>query len=420
MAPSRRTLTPENTDRIDIINYQWQDSLQLFQIIGSWANLLNSPSQKYPWMDKETKPLSNQSEKKAIVLLNFGGPEHPGEVRNFLYEILRDPNTIQLPFPRFLQNRLAGKIATRRADETTRQYMEIGGKSPLVASTEQIATSLRKALKQSPALPVYIVHRYLQGWTNRVAARIKADGITHLLALTLYPHFSFATTGSSLEQLREELIRAGFEGRLDAVRSYPDASGYLDALTERLKETLKVSGAEPGNTVILCSAHGLPLSYVKKGDPYKQEMEATLAAIRKRFPEWRFDLSFQSRVGPAEWLKPYTDEYVPLLGREGFRHIVFLPLSFTSDHIETLYEIGVTYFDLARQSGLTPHLVPAVENHPAFITALADQVRLWIKGVPLPSLSALLPPDQNFRRIGVWVWGGWFLTLFAVFLFALL
>jgi ferrochelatase len=356
----------------------------------------------------------------ALVLLNFGGPRNLEEVFDFLYEILRDPNTIQLPFPRLLQDLLARRIALRRSPEVRRQYGEIGGKSPIVAATERVAAALRQTLKKAGhPVSVFVGHRYLPGWTDIMAEEIVAAGVTRLLAVPFYPHFSYATTGSSIEQLRQALTRAGYEGEVQAVRSFPDHPGYLEALSARLEECLARAAPLPAETVVLCSAHGLPVAYVKRGDPYKRELERTVAALRERFPQWRFELAFQSRLGPVEWLKPYTDEIVPEFAREGVKHVVFLPISFLNDHIETLYEIGHTYFALARDHGVTPHLVQAIEHHPLFVDTLAGFVADWRAGRGGVPAEVLLPPDQSFARIGRWAWALWLAALATALWFAL-
>jgi protoporphyrin/coproporphyrin ferrochelatase len=360
---------------------------------------------------------SGAPRRPAVLLLNFGGPRDLAEVPRFLYEILRDPNTIQLPLPRWVQDRLAWRIARRRSREVARQYGEIGGASPIVPATLRIRNALAAALEQAGhPLPVTVAQRYLPGDAAATVAALRADGVDALLALPLYPHFSYASSGSSLQQVHELLRAAGWEGRLDALRSYPDAPGLLEAMSERLAATLREAGLHPPGTVILCSAHGLPAAYVERGDPYRLELYRTVEALRQRFPEWRFDLAFQSRVGPAQWLQPYTDRYVPQLAAEGLRDVVFLPISFVNDHIETLYEIGVTYFNLARAHGLTPHRVPAVEDHPAHVRVLAEAALHWRAGRAGVPLRELLPPDQRFRRVGVWAWGAWLAALLAALL----
>ncbi len=358
--------------------------------------------------------------KPAVVVLNFGGPRSLDEVEGFLFEILRDPNTIRLPAPGWVQDRLARLIARRRTPEMRRQYDEIGGRSPIVEATERIAQALREGLAAAgQALPVYVAHRYLSGDTARAAAQVVADGITEVLALPMYPHFSFASTGTSFEQLGRELERAGFAGPCRELRSYPDAEGYLQALAARLETTLAEAALRPAHTVLLCSAHGLPAAYVEGGDPYVQELYRTLDGLRRRFPQWRFVLSYQSRVGPAEWLRPYTDQIVPTFAEQGVRDVVFLPLAFVNDHIETLYEIGHTYFELVRRHGMTPHRVPAIEAHGGFIRVLVAATLDWRNGLGSVPMGELLPPDQSFARRGFWVWSLWLAALTWALGFAL-
>ncbi len=336
-------------------------------------------------------------QRPAVLLLNFGGPRDLEEVRPFLYEILRDPNTLQLPVPQPVQNLLAWTIARRRAAESRRQYGEIGGASPIVEASERIAAALQLALASAGRpMQVYVAHRYLRGWSAQTARHIVSAGVDGLLALPLYPHFSYASTGSSMQQAEAALRRAGYGGALRAVRSYPDAPGYVDALCARLTECLGRAAPSQADTVILCSAHGLPEAYVARGDPYPEELSRTLAALRPRFAGWRFVVSYQSRVGPAQWLKPYTDAIVPELAREGVKEVVFLPLSFVNDHIETLFEIGHTYFQLARKAGMTPHLVAAVEHHPAFIGELSAMASAWAAGEAGVAPSELLPPKRGW------------------------
>lgn len=353
---------------------------------------------------------ATEKTKEAVVLLNFGGPRNLAEVPEFLYQILSDPNTIQLPLPQFFQNLLAKKITKRRAEETARQYQEIGGRSPIVEKTESISAALKKKLEQLKDPPkVDVVHRYIPQWSQNTARKLVEEGVGKILALPLYPHFSYATTGSSLEQLTIALEKEGYQGTLEAVSSYPDDEAYLEALSDKLSQVLKA--LPPKETLVLCSAHGLPVAYVKRGDPYEKELALTMAGLKKRFPDWQMEMVYQSRVGPAEWLKPYTDEYLEKIPEEhpGIKHVVFLPLSFVNDHIETLYEIGVTYANQARGRGLEPHLVPAIESHPSFMHLLAEKVNAWQQDQPgiAKSPKTLLPPDQFHARYGRWAWALW-------------
>ncbi len=356
---------------------------------------------------------------KAVVLLNFGGPRNLEEVADFLYEILRDPNVIQLPFPLWLQNRFARRISSKRVVEVKEQYQQLGGKSPIVEATDQQSQQLTAALqKQDCHYKIYVAHRYLAGHAESVVKQIMEDRIEQIYTIPMYPHYSYATTGSSLEQLHDLLKQQGFRGTIQVLRSYPNHPYYAEALSDLLNQTLLEHSPIPEETLILCSAHGLPQSYVDKGDPYLMELWATVESLRKQFPQWKFQLCFQSRVGPAKWLQPYTDELIPQLPKQGVRSIVFVALSFVNDHLETLFEIDHTYFELARSVGLTPYRVPALETHPRFIELLCEQTLLWDQGIQGVELPPLLPPSQQFQRSSQWILYSWCITLLIALLYA--
>lgn len=356
---------------------------------------------------------TSSSFRKAVVLLNFGGPRNLAEVPRFLYEILRDPNTIQLPIPLRIQNRLARFIANKRSGEVTEQYQALGGKSPILEATQQQCQHLEAALKHKQSdIRVYAIHRYLPDSAEQVIKQMQQDQIENIYLIPLYPHFSWATTGSSVEQFCQVMAKLNYSAAVQALRSYPNHPHYIATLTELLEHTLSQHNLKPAHTRILCSAHGLPQSYVDQGDPYLMELQATVEEFRKNFPAWTFELCFQSRVGPAKWLQPYTDELIEALPEQGVQAILFVPLSFVNDHLETLFEIDITYFDLARSVNLKPYRVPALETHPRFILLLSEQTLLWEKGLQGIDPNLLLPPSQHFRRYDQWLlylWGICFL-----------
>ena len=261
-------------------------------------------------------------------------------------------------------------------------------------------------------LRVEAIHRYLPGNAERMVKQLQKDQITEIYLLPMYPHFSWATTGSSIEQFYQILAQVDYSPHVQALRSYPNHPNYIEALSDRLAEALAQHELSPEKTRILCSAHGLPQSYVDEGDPYLMELCATVEELRKGFPLWQFELCFQSRVGPAQWLQPYTDVLIEELPAQGVESIVFVPLSFVNDHLETLYEIDTTYFDLARSVGLKPTRSWAIETHPRFIDLLCEQTVLWEQGLQGLDPKLLLPPRQDFRRYDQWillVWGICFL-----------
>lgn len=354
---------------------------------------------------------------KAVVLLNFGGPRNLEEVPEFLYEILRDPNTIQLPFPYKLQDRLARRISSKRASKVVKEYGEMGGKSPIIEATENQRCKLEEALRQKHSMvQTFVAHRYIPGFTKEVIKQIKEANIEKLFLIPMYPHYSRSTTGSSVEQFMQELEKENYAGVVQALYSYPDHPLYIEALCEQFRKCIDHYGLVPQNTRILCSAHGLPQSYVTNGDPYVIELYRTLEALRRFFPEWQFQLCFQSRVGPAKWLQPYTDEVIQELPQEGVQKVLFFPISFVNDHLETLYEIDKTYFDLAKSVGLEPYRVEALECHPKFVNLLSEQTILWEKKVLGIAPRWLLPPSQQFKRYDQWILFGW-ITAFLIALF---
>lgn len=354
--------------------------------------------------------------KQAVVLLNFGGPRNLAEVPDFLFEILKDPYVIQLPFPLWFQSFLAKRIAKKRARVVKEQYSEIGGQSPILDATENQRQQLLKKLGEAGIdIPVYIVHRYIVGSTQATAMQILQDRIESLYLIPMYPHYSWSTSGSSFKLMSTILRRVGYKGTIQVLRSYPNHPLYINALVDRITQTLHFHKLQPQGTLILCSAHGLPQAYVDKGDPYLIELFLTMDELRQRLPEWEFELSFQSRVGPAQWLKPYTDDLIPQLPSKGITNVVFVGVSFVNDHLETLFEIDHTYFELARKSNLMPYRVSAIETQADYIQLLSDKIIVWCQSNQAMGVENVFPPDQRFNRYGRWVLY-LCLTLFAILL----
>ncbi len=211
--------------------------------------------------------------------------------------------------------------------------------------------------------------------SEEAVAAMQADGITRAVALPLYPHESRTTTGSSLTLLSRALGQAKSTIALAAVRRYPDAPGYIEALCDRVRDAMAtLPEAARDVAPVLFSAHGLPESYIRKGDPYLDEIRTTVAAVSRRLALGaRSRLAFQSRVGRQKWLGPYTEDALDALAADGQRAVVVVPVAFTGEHIETLQEIDILYRQRAQQRGIT-HFARArtVGSHPAFINALAD------------------------------------------------
>ncbi|XP_018500803.1 ferrochelatase-2, chloroplastic-like isoform X1 [Pyrus x bretschneideri] len=384
-------------------------------------------------LDAPSTPF-NGEDKVGVLLLNLGGPETLDDVQPFLFNLFADPDIIRLPrLFRFLQKPLAQFISVLRAPKSKEGYASIGGGSPLRRITDAQAEELRKALyaKDVPA-KVYVGMRYWHPFTEEAIEQIKRDGITKLVVLPLYPQFSISTSGSSLRLLesifREDEYLVNMQHTV--IPSWYQREGYITAMANLIEKELQRFDS-PEKVMIFFSAHGVPLAYVEEaGDPYKAEMEECIDLIMEELEKRKitnaYTLAYQSRVGPVEWLKPYTDETIIELGQKGVKRLLAVPISFVSEHIETLEEIDVEYKELALKSGIEVWgRVPALGCEATFISDLADAVieSLPYVGamavshlearqslVPLGSVEELLATYDSQRRelpapVTVWEWG---------------
>jgi ferrochelatase len=310
----------------------------------------------------------------GIVLTNLGGPDSPAAIRPFLENLFSDPVILSIR-PGFLRRFVARRIARRRAPKVAKDYARIGGASPLPRLTEAQARGLESALERAAPgrFATAVAMRYWNPTTEDAVRSLLARGCDRFLHLPLYPQESLATTGSSGRELRRVLGRAAPSADLREVRSYHLHPGYVAALRRTVNEGLARLRARGGaNPHVLFSAHGLPERFRTAGDPYVGEIEATRRAVCEGIPE-PTSLSFQSRVGPVAWVKPYTDETIVRLAREGVTSLLVVPLGFVSDHFETLYEIDLLYGALAKEHGVE-HFVraPSLNDREDFLEALAD------------------------------------------------
>lgn len=305
----------------------------------------------------------------AIVLLNLGGPLRLKDVEPFLLELFNDRDIIKLG-PALLQPLIARIIVQSRLKEVQARYREIGGGSPILRESAAQAEALRQALRAAGRKEkVVLCFRYTRPRAAGLLRSLKAQGITKLLPVTLYPHDCRATTGSSLRELERLAPRHGMTV-LPGVLHYATDPDYLRALEERLRATLAQA---PGATVIF-SAHSLPVKQIEAGDPYEREIHATVEALKGRLGPipGGFRLAYQSKVGPIAWLSPSLESVLADL--EG-REVVVVPISFVGEHIETLHELDIQYRELAGRLGVARYLrVPALGLHPAFLQCLTRRV----------------------------------------------
>jgi ferrochelatase len=321
----------------------------------------------------------------GVLLFNLGGPETLAEVEPFLVNLFSDRDIIELPLGSLVQPLFARLIARLRGPSVRRNYASIGGGSPQLRRTLAQAEALDEQLGRR--FPIAIAMRYWRPTTGEALSRLAGEGVSRIITLTLYPQYSRATTGSSERELARVLAREEWQGRfrVTGIDRYPEEPLYLEALADTVRRALASfpEGARAG-VVLLFSAHGLPCKLVDAGDPYVRETEATVRGVLARLalPN-RHRLAYQSRTGPVRWIGPGTDEVLVELGGEGARDILVVPVSFVSDHIETLYEVDQLFAGVARRAGIRDYRrTAALDTHPLFIEALAGLVERHRGGSP--------------------------------------
>jgi ferrochelatase len=307
----------------------------------------------------------------AIVLFNLGGPDRPEAVEPFLFNLFSDPAIIRAPNPvRWLVAKL---VSRRRAPEAREIYEKLGGKSPLLDNTIAQAEALATL---NADWRVFTAMRYWHPMAEETAREVAEFAPDAIVLLPLYPQFSTTTTASSARAWFAVARRAGLACPTRLVCCYPQQDGFIAALAELTRGAITIA-SHAGPVRVLFSAHGLPQRVVDGGDPYQAQVEATAAAVAEKTGIAGLDriVCYQSRVGPLEWIRPYTDDEIRRAGRDG-RAVVLAPIAFVSEHSETLVELDITYRELAHASGVKYYeRVPTVSTHPGFIAGLRDVVQ---------------------------------------------
>ncbi len=313
----------------------------------------------------------------GVLALQMGGPATLAEVRPFLRRMLSDPAVVALPGP--LRVPLAFAVSWARAPRVRRQYEAIGGGSPITRLSLAQAARLEEALNAAGhPMPVLLGQRHARPTVREAVAQAWGMGIARLVLLPLYPQFSETTTGSALREVGRVARKVAPEMRLHPVRDYADHPAYARAVAETVREALDALSDEGrSNARVLFSAHGLPVRYVSRGDPYPERVAASVRAVVARVGEQmpRFTVCYQSRVGPARWLGPSTREALEQAAREGASAVVLVPISFVSDHLETLYEMDILYREEARALGIREVVrARSLNDSRSFASALAQIV----------------------------------------------
>jgi protoporphyrin/coproporphyrin ferrochelatase len=331
---------------------------------------------------------------RGVVLFNLGGPETLADVRPFLYNLFSDPEIIRIPNS-LARKTLAWLIATLRQRKSRGLYRQIGGGSPLRRITSDQARALESRLGGlGKPVRVYVAMRCWKPTIDEATEQIRRDGIRQLVALPLFPQYSVTTTGSCFKYFRNCLERTGLASviSIDWVENWYDDPLYVDSMADLIRaESQRFAGGPSADLTILYSAHSIPSRYVDDGDPYLEQTRRSAALIDAQLGLGaRSMLAFQSKVGPVRWLEPATSDVIAKLGAERCRNLLVVPISFVSDHIETLQEIDIAYRELAAKAGIREFRRTASLNlHPKFIECLQEIVRrsfARIEAVPGPGV----------------------------------
>jgi ferrochelatase len=340
--------------------------------------LLNSKGPNIRYLKPAATAGGSDKTMIGVVLLNLGGPDSLDAVEPFLYNLFSDPDIIDFPGSFLFRKRLAKLISTRRSPMVRKQYEKIGGKSPLKDHTLKQAALLEERLNERFPARVYAAMRYWRPSTEETLDEIEREGIRKVVLLPLYPQYSKATTESSVKEWEKKLgLRPNLALETDLIESYFDFPEYIDAFVDRINEGLtRFPEEERGNTHIVFSAHGTPMKLVRQGDPYSGHIKQTIEAIMSEGAyEQNYSLCYQSKVGPMKWLTPSTPDTIMKLASEGVKRMLVVPVAFASDHLETLFELGIEYRRVADEAGIEQYEVTTgLNDSPIFIDALATLV----------------------------------------------
>ena len=317
----------------------------------------------------------------GIVLFQLGGPDSLDAVEPFLRNLFLDPDIIPMGPLGFLRGPLARYIAKKRSVPVRGRYAMIGRRSPIGILTERQRKKLVLALTPYIEPVAVTAMRYWHPLTYEAADALRTAGpVDEIVLLPLYPHYSYATTLSSLKEWKRVYGQPSASPPIKIVEDFYNHPLYIQALVEKIGVCLR-QFPDSSRAQLLFSAHGLPMSLVEKGDPYPKQVQETVRLTcelgAKRFANWpkQHLLCFQSRVGPAKWLEPSFVGELERLGHAGVKEMLVVPISFVTEHIETLHEINIDGRADAKKAGVERYrMMPAVGDSAPFIGALKDLV----------------------------------------------
>ena len=310
--------------------------------------------------------------RKAVILFNLGGPDKLESVEPFLFNLFNDPEILSIPS--IFRYPLAKFISKRRAPIAKNIYKEIGNRSPILELTQEQAISLENSLSTKGDYKCFVVMRCWHPRAKDVIKQVKEFNPEEIILLPLYPQFSAATSGSSINEWKDLCKKENFNVKTKIICCYPTESNFVKSHANLIRKTIQ--NTESKNFKLLFSAHGLPEIKIKKGDPYQWQVEETVEKIMLELKDMNLDYttSYQSRVGPLKWIGPSTDDEIVKYSKEK-KGIVIVPVAFVSEHSETLVELDIEYKKLAEKNGCSFYKrVPALGVEENFIRSLTELV----------------------------------------------
>jgi len=319
--------------------------------------------------------MSFAGRKIGVVLFQLGGPDSLAAIEPFLYNLFCDPDIIDFPFARIARQPLARLISATRARHVRRHYQEIGGRSPILEFTLRQARALETELRRDFDARVVVAMRYWHPFTEEAIRELEAHAPEEVVLLPLYPQYSRTTTGSSLHEWTRRFHPNGWNPRVHAISDFYEEDGYIDALAHAINEELSAFD-NPSDVDMVFSAHSVPVAVIEAGDPYQRHIERTVDLVWSR-GHWtgRRHLCYQSKVGASKWLQPSMHATIKRLADQSRRHVLVVPVSFVSDHVETLHEIDIEHRAQACGLGIQDYrMVRGLNDSPGFISLLANLV----------------------------------------------
>lgn len=306
--------------------------------------------------------------KKAVVLMNMGGPNNLDEVEVFLKNMFNDKYIIGAPQP--IRALIAFLIISMRKNEAKNNYKLLGGISPIVGHTKRLVRRLEKRLEN---IDVFYEMRYTPPFAKEIVTNLK--DYDRVFAIPMYPHYSSTTTKSSIEDFRKYAKKANLKAEIRTVDYYYYNTSYNKAIVERIKEALKDDN--PEDFELIFSAHGLTQRTIDKGDPYQEHILKNVECAKKELKSQNINfknihVAYQSRVGPMEWLRPYLEDKLEEIKKS--KKVLIYPISFTVDNSETEFELDIEYKEVAENHGFIDYRVAKVANHNSYFLDTLEEI----------------------------------------------